>query len=177
MPHSISRCHRATVLLAGPLLALLLPAIAAAHGRTITPPGFSAVGQYTESVPTAKGNRPTGTITPGGGGPSAPGGASGAGGPTTHSAGALSQKTLKALAKQGSAGVQAAALAEAAGTTSSARRRSGSSSSLGGSSPLSTLAKAATGSASGLGSALPVIFVVVAVAGMALGLQRRRTAS
>lgn len=49
----------------------VLAPIAHAKDRTIAPPGNSGVQQYVESVPTASGGRPTGTLQgvggPGGG--------------------------------------------------------------------------------------------------------------
>lgn len=162
---------------AGLLIALLLPASAVAHGRTVAPPGNSGVGQYLETIPTAGGGRPTGTVRPGGGGPKA-----------------LSPTVERAFAKQGAVGRSAAALANATApvSASSAQRsapsqsrgsaasrttpQSALSTSRGGDSPASSLAKALTGSSSGggLGLLLPAILVMFAIGGGVLALLRRR---
>ncbi|MHB8691969.1 MAG: hypothetical protein ACYDHH_12055 [Solirubrobacteraceae bacterium] len=153
--------------------------MANAHVKTIAPPGNSAITQYTEVVPTAKGNQPTSTIHPGSpgssgtGGPGASGGSPGSGGSAGASA-ALPQATVRAFAKQGKDGLRAAALAASAPGPS---QRSGKHSSTGsGSSPIATLVNAATGSSSstGLRSSLLVILLVVAIGGTTLGLRRRR---
>lgn len=158
------------------LVALIVSAPAVARPRTIAPPGNSGVSQYVESIPTAAGGRPTSTITPSGGG-----GGGGRGGSS-----ALSPANQAALVRQGSDGVQAAALARATAPakTAAASHRgavtgvrphapvaAGS-----GPSPATALVKALTGSASGggLGPLLPVILVVSAVGAGLLALRRRR---
>lgn len=177
------------------LVALIVSAPAVARPRTIAPPGNSGVSQYVESIPTAAGGRPTSTITPSGGGggggrrdrptstitQSGGGGGGGRGGSS-----ALSPANQAALVRQGSDGVQAAALARATAPakTAAASHRgavtgvrphapvaAGS-----GPSPATALVKALTGSASGggLGPLLPVILVVSAVGAGLLALRRRR---
>ena len=149
---------------------LALPVSAVAKLRTIAPPGNSGVSQYQEDVPTAKGNRPTDTIVPGGG--SHGGGASG---------GTISTSTLRALDKQGSAGRKAAALAEATAPGSAPPAKSGGANTSGnsGSSPVTSVVKALTGSSSsgGLGPLLPIILAVSLLGAAALALLRRRRAT
>jgi hypothetical protein len=147
------------------------PAVGRAK-RTIAPPGNSAVNQYVEDIPTAKGNRPTSTITPGG-----PGGGSTGRGASSGAGGRLSSTAARAFAKHGATGRSAAALASATGAGASPPRHvSGATG--GGSSPLATLVKDTTGSGSGsgLGAILPVLLIVIAITGAALALKRRRTA-
>jgi hypothetical protein len=148
----------------GLLVSLTLPASALATTRTIAPPGNSGVSQYQEDVPTAKGNRPSNTIVPGGGGTNGPG----------SSGGAVSPSTLRALDKQGSAGRKAAALAEA--TAPSNAPKPSASSQDQGSSPVSSVVKALTGSSSssGLGPLLPIILIACLLGAAALALLRRR---
>src|ERR1700683_1937273 len=123
----------------GLLVSLVLPAsaLAAKPTHTIAPPGNSGVSQYQEDVPTAKGNRPTNTIVPGG---THGGGSSG---------GTISTSTLRALDKQGAAGRQAAALAQATAPGSARPSKSGGANASSGSSPVSSVVKALTGSSSG----------------------------
>ena len=149
----------------GLFVLLVLPASALAKPRTIAPPGNSGVSQYQEDVPTAKGNRPTNTIVPGGG--SHGGGSSG---------GTISTSTLRALDKQGSAGRKAAALAEATAPGSTPPAKSGGANTDPGSSPVSSVVKALTGSSSsgGLGPLLPIILIVSLLGAAALALLRRR---
>jgi hypothetical protein len=147
------------------LVLLVLPASALAKLRTIAPPGNSGVSQYQEDVPTAKGNRPTDTIVPGGG--SHGGGSSG---------GTISTSTLRALDKQGSAGRKAAVLAEATAPGSARPAKSGGANIAPGSSPVSSVVKALTGSSSsgGLGPLLPIILIVSLLGAAALAILRRR---
>jgi len=167
-------CLGVKTLAAGVLIALLLPASAVARTRTVAPPGNSGVSQYLETIPTAKGGRPTGTIHQGTGG-----------------SGTLSPAIQRAFARQGAAGRSAAALANAT-VPVSAHSQSGRStgaravasqppaaSSGSGGSPASSLAKALTGSSGGggLGTLLPVILVVCAIGGGVLALLRRRRAT
>jgi hypothetical protein len=148
------------------LVSLLLPASVLAKVRTIAPPGNSGVSQYQEDVPTAKGNRPTNTIVPGG---THGGGSSG---------GTISTSTLRALDKQGSAGRKAAALAEATAPGPARPSKSGGANTNGGSgsSPVSSVVKALTGSSSsgGLGPLLPIILIVSLLGAAAIALLRRR---
>jgi hypothetical protein len=149
------------------LLALLVPAAASARARKYAPPGNSAISQYVESVPTAGGGRPSGTIhTRGAAGSSA-----------------LSPATQRAFSRQGADGKAAAALANA--TAPAARRNASAgqrqspaaSASSGGSaneSPLDSLLRTATGASSrgGLGAWLPAILIVATLGGGALALRR-----
>jgi hypothetical protein len=165
----------------GVLLSLIVPAGAGAAVRTIAPPGNSGVSQYQEDVPTAKGNRPSNTITPGttnGPGPSSGSGSSSGAG-SSSSGGSLSSSTLRALDRQGSAGRGAAALAQATAPGQGGASRPtgiGRDSQEPGSSPASSLVKALTGSSNGggLGALLPIILAVTLVAATALALLRRR---
>ena len=181
-------------------LALMLaaPASAEASNRTIAPPGNSGVGQYVETVPTAGGGRPTGTVHPVGGAvgrPGGPGGTSSGGGGAARGGSAITPSTQHALAKQGPAGVAAAALAEATapqrprssaraghrtssfatGPASSASAASASE----GSSPAASVVKALSGSTSGggLGPLLPIVLIGSVLAAAVLALMRRRRTS
>ncbi|MDQ6605144.1 MAG: hypothetical protein M3Z06_01180, partial [Actinomycetota bacterium] len=89
-------------LIAAAAAAVGLVATPAASAYKLAPPGNSAVSQYVENVPGAKGNVPTLAIHSHGGSSSS--GASGAVAPSTQ----------QALASQGSDGARAAALANAA---------------------------------------------------------------
>src|SRR5450631_4354438 len=191
-----------TFLLAA-LAALALPGAAIARSNTVAPAGNSAVSQYVENVPTAKGSRPANTIHVGGGGGgggggSGIGGSSGSGGGTGGGGGssALSANTQQALSRQGGDGLAAAALARATapatlvvttkvhGTPATAGSSTpqpagstGSSSGSGSSSSVvGTLVNALTGGSSqgGLGPVLPVLLVICAVGAVALGFRRRR---
>lgn len=172
------------------VLALASPAVASAKTKTIAPPGNSGIGQYVESVPTASGGRPTGTVHRGGGsqgsGGGIPGGGSGGSGPGSGSA--VSASTTRALGAQGADGAAAASLARA--TAPSSRSHGTGSSKTTGSRPNSTAAnapqtgsptssvfKALTGSSTGggLGPVLPVVLIVSLLGGAVLALRRRRT--
>ncbi len=146
-------------------LVLVLPASAVAAKGTIAPPGNSGVSQYQENVPTAKGNQPSNTIGPGG-----------SGGPGS-SGGALSPSTVRGLDHQGSAGRNAAALAEA--TAPRAARPVKKIFGDPGSSPVGSIVKALTGSSNGggLGPLLPIILIASLLGAAALALLRRRRAT
>ena len=178
----------------GILIILLIPAAAGARVRTVAPPGNSAVNQYVESVPTAGGGRPTGTIHAGG--------SAGSGG-----SGPVAPSTQHALAQQGADGLAAAALARAtapaAGASPSNRASSTGSggtsgagthsipraggaglhpstgSAGGGSSGVAAVLKTLTGSSShgGLGLLLPLILIVTAIGSGVFALRRRRAAT
>lgn len=148
------------------IVALVAPAGAAARVVKLAPPGNSGIGQYVEVVPTAGGGKPTGGV--------------GSGRPA---ASVIPPAAARALARAGADGRAAAALANAT-APSLAALASGSATqpgnypatgSGGGSSPLSTLARAVTGSSSGrgLGAWLPAILIVVALGGGAIGLRKR----
>ncbi len=182
------------------LAVLAFPAVATAKPVTVAPPGNSAVNQYVESVPTAGGGRPDGSIHTGSGAPGRSGGSGGSGG---SSAGSIPATTQRSLNAQGADGQRAAALALATSPTPSVSRpgsgsASGSSgashqkshrpagaagpplhptaSTSQGASPLSAVFKALTGSTSsgGLGLLLPIILVVSFLAASVLGIARRR---
>ncbi len=171
-------------------VAVSLAAAPAASAYKLAPPGNSAVSQYVENVPGAKGNVPTTSIH------------SHSGSGTSV---AVTPSTQRALSSQGADGARAAALANAtapAGVRGENRRSqhhvagaaggrgSGGSGTGGGgtgstasspvsgsvASPTSAVLKAVTGSAThGLGALLPVILVVSAIgAGMLSVLRRRR---
>jgi hypothetical protein len=166
-------------LLIGLLLALAVPASALARQpvRTVAPPGNSGVSQYLETIPTAKGNRPSVSVVPGGGqGPGSSGGSS-----------ALSSSTQRALDQHGSAGRQAAALADATAPSVAPRTSNShgakraavpSGASAATVAPPAAVLKAVTGSSAhgGLGALLPVLLTVIALGGGALALRRRRGA-
>jgi hypothetical protein len=164
-------------LLVGLSILLLTPALASARGRTVAPPGNSAVNQYVESVPTASGGQPTGTIHAGGTNGSGP-----SNGPGGTAGGALPSATATALAHDGSDGAATAAVARAtapsrrhpAGTHSSAREPSAGG---GSGSPISAVVGALTGSSAqgGLGLLLPAILLLSAVGAAAIALWRRRS--
>ncbi len=172
------------------LAALSLAIAPAASAYKVAPPGNSAVSQYVENVPGARGNVPTGAI---------------------HSHGgsvALTPSTRRSLVGQGADGARAAVLANAtapAGVRGQNRRHRGASSSgaaagggqaAGGqgpgggaagtsvstpvsgsvASPSSAVLKAVTGSAThGLGALLPAILLASAIgAGLLAALRRRR---
>lgn len=161
----------------GLLIIVLFPAAASArHRPVVVPPGNSGANQYVEVLPTAGGGRPSGTIHSGGSG---------------GGSGGLSPGTQQALARGGSDGLGAAALAHATAPTGQAARSgsgrhhgasngsgantSNSARSTGSVSPITTLVRAMTGSThGGIGLLLPVILVVLALGGGALALRRRR---
>jgi hypothetical protein len=171
----------------GLLVALVLPAAASARAPIVTPPGNSSIGQYIESVPTAKGNRPTATITPGGGGGGSNGtgapGASAGGGTGTSAggaSGALTPSATRALGRQGSGGRQVAALARATGSGRSSSRTGAAGASPrtvqpsdAVPSPASAVVKSLTGTGGGFDLLLPAILVLIAVVAGVLRLRRR----
>lgn len=168
------------------LAATAVPSAAMARSTTAAPPGNSAVNQYLENVPTANGSRPANTIHIGSGG-------SGGGG---GSSSAVSARTQQSLARQGSDGVAAIALARETAPAVTASAGHGAASTIGagstgasggpgssagsgttsGSSAIGTLVNALTGGSSqgGLGPVLPVILVVTAIGAVALAAARRR---
>lgn len=185
-------------LLLGALIAVLAPSVAAAHPPRVAPPGNSGVNQYLESVPTARGGRPSNTIQPPGGPttPSGGGGASSGGG-----GGNVSVSTQHALVRQGRDGRAVIAVTRAtapatgrgdsrlhtrakkptgAGTSRAPSSYPRSSthplSSAAVSSPGSSVVNALTGSTAsgGLGPILPVIAIAIAIGAGALALLRRR---
>lgn len=169
------------------VLVLAVPAAAEAKcgTKTLAPPGNSAVNQYVETVPTAKGGCPTSTIPRAG----------------THGSGAISPGTSHALSALGSNGRGAAAFADATGTaktdaakarTSRGHRRSshgqaapggssggnGGNNSGNGGSPASAVIKTLSGSGGGggLGVLLPIILAALAIGAAGIAVTRRRTA-
>lgn len=188
--------------LIGLLVALALPATASARGQTVAPPGNSGVNQYVESVPTAKGNRPTATISPGGGGGNTRGGTgnTGGGGSAGRTSAAsgngaagggaspLTPSAQRALARQGSRGRQVAALAAATGPGRARdRSRAGTSTRAtikprsqvlpaNDSSPPSAVLRALTGASThgGLGLLLPAILILGTLCAGLIALRRRR---
>lgn len=171
------------------LLALLLPAVAPAKQRTLTPPGDSSVSQYLETIPTAAG-------------PSPPGGGNG------HGSGALSGPARRRLLSHGAQGRLLATLVNTTapstgappspashraatgahrpggGTTTTAAQRSGTHAAGGrtplgniaGESPASFILSAATGGdgGGGLGIFLPGLLLAAAIAAGAGLLGRRQ---
>jgi hypothetical protein len=162
---------RPAVVLFASLALLGFAASARAKSTILVPPGNSSVSQYVESVPTAGGGRPSGSIHTG----VPPSNRSGGGG------GPISPSTVRQLHAQGAAGTAAAALAVA---TAPSRPRSPARVSQqppppsgGGASPLSSVVKALTGSSSsgGLGLLLPIILVATLLCGTLVAVLRRRT--
>jgi hypothetical protein len=145
--------------------ALALPAVAGAKHVVLIPPGNSALSQYVETVPTAHGGQPAGTIMPRG-----PGGSGG-----------IPSSTLRALASSGPTGRSAAAAFSA--TAPAARHKHArvraADLSASGSSPLDAVIRALTGSSSsgGMGALLPILLagILVVLSGV-LVLRRRRAA-
>jgi hypothetical protein len=172
-------------------VAVSLAATPAASAYKLAPPGNSAVSQYVENVPGAKGNQPTLAIHSHGG----PG--------SSNASGALTTATQRTLSSQGTDGTRAAAIAAATappgvrgvnrrhpgggatggpGTGGGATGSGGTTGStpVSGSvvSPTSAVLKAVTGSAThGLGALLPVILVVSAIGAGLLSVLRRRSAT
>jgi hypothetical protein len=173
----------------GALLCLILAAPAAAAPKAV-PPGHSGASQYTETLPTAGGEQPTGEVgaaTPAGGGgkgngPSSGGGSSGetptAPAPTT--AEALGARDAKRLEKLGPEGKAAAALAAAASPTAAdpggagaaARHAAGGD----GSSPVKQVVGQLTGTSGsgGMGLLLPLLIAMSVLVAVAFVLTRRR---
>jgi hypothetical protein len=181
---------RPTVVVLALLLVLGLAAPALAKHTVLVPPGNSGASQYVETVPTAGGGRPSGSIHPGGPGS----GATGKGGP-------ISPATLRQLNAQGPAGRAAAALAEAtapnhpqpaasghvdatapgdAEPAAAARvARQSPVAAGGGASPASSVVKALTGSSGtgGLGLLLPILLIATLFGVTLIAVLRRRTTS
>lgn len=182
-------------LLLGVLIAVLAPSIAAAHPPRLAPPGNSGVNQYLESIPTARGGRPSNTIPPAGAPTTPPGGP----GASTGGGGNVSVSTQHALVRQGVDGRAVIAVTRATGpATGRGDRRShtrakkpadaGSSrasstgarpsthplSSADVSSPGSSVVNALTGSAGsgGLGTLLPIIAIAIAIGAGGFALRR-----
>jgi hypothetical protein len=169
------------------VLVLGAPPSAQARVHTIAPPGNSGVGQYLETVPTARGAQPTNSVHPvaggvgGSGGP--PGGGAGGTGGTANppGAGTISPSTRRALARHGSTGAAAAALARATAPTLTPRAENGATSAVsgGGSSPANSVLKTLTGSnsGSGLGPVLPSLLIVSLLGAAVMAVVRRRRTS
>jgi hypothetical protein len=172
-------------------LGLTLPAVAAAkQPATIAPPGDSAVSQYVEDVPTAKGGTPsgppagshTGTLTPGQArgldrlgpngrllasvvnatapSPATAAGSGQTGGSAATSAGGSRRSDAAAGSPGANAGIGAAQALTASGTRS----------------PAASLASAAVGGGlGGVGIVLPAIMLAAALGAVAWSVRRRRT--
>ena len=89
------------------LIVLAAPSVAVARTKPVLPTGDSGISQYIESVPTARGQSATGVVRQTAG--------------SRQGAGAVSGATQRALSGYGSAGVQAASLAEATGSATTHR--------------------------------------------------------
>ncbi|MGN6869071.1 MAG: hypothetical protein ACTHMY_11790 [Solirubrobacteraceae bacterium] len=162
------------------VLALGAPASAQARVHTIAPPGNSGVGQYLETVPTARGAQPTNSVHPVVGGVGSgrpPGGTQGTA--VSPAGSAIPPSTRRALARQGATGAAAAALAQATAPTPRAATGEKSAMSGGGSSPASSVIKTLTGSnsGSGLGPVLPTLLIVSLLGAAVMALVRRRRTS
>jgi hypothetical protein len=148
---------RSLSILLGCLVLAALPADAAAV-KQHAPPGNSGIDEYVESIPDARGNRPTERI------------------PSKGGADRLDPRARRALLARGPEGEAAANLA---GATAPAKRRSASNDANGedhGSEPVSELRRAVTGSAEGgMGIALPIVLVLTLLLALLLALARRRT--
>jgi hypothetical protein len=178
-----------TSLIAASAVIVSLAAAPAASAIKIAPPGNSAVSEYVENVPGAKGNVPSSSVH------------------RRHGdTGALSPSTRRALVSQGSDGTQAAVLAIAtapAGVQATSTKTpkhtnkrqgtgaavptgaggSGSGRGPGAAAPVTggvdsssdSVLKAVTGNAThGLGAMLPVILVLSAIGAGLLAVLRRR---
>jgi hypothetical protein len=173
-------------------VALMLAAPAAANAKIVPviPPGNSAANQYVEGVPTAKGSRPSSSITPVGGG-----GGGGAGG-TSSGSSAVSPSTASSLTRQGPLGVLASAITRATApavvkgaplahrgnvTVTPSGSSTGSAQTTGAPAPhrsaASQVLAALSGSAShgGLGPLLPIILVTTLLAVAAIAMRRARS--
>ena len=166
-------------------VAVLATFLMAAGTALAQAPGDNGqIDQYTESIPSAEGNEPTG----GGGGSQNGGGGDGNDSPV------LTPEQSEGLAGQGADGAGVANLTEATAPSSDGNGGSsgsgspddqgstgsatgGASSSDGGSSSggLAGAFDAVGGSDDGLGIALPLILAAVAVAGIAIAWRRRTT--
>jgi hypothetical protein len=151
-----------------------MPGGAVARARNVVPPDNSGANQYVEVIPTASGGKPSHRITGSSGGSSAQT--------------AIAPSTEQALAQQGTAGVQALALARAtapaglrhAATTpaiATAPVTTTPAPAAGGSSPASEVVRAVTSTQGGLGPLLPVILVVTLLGAVALTISQRRRRS
>lgn len=167
------------------MLTAIAPARAAALVGKVIPPSNSAVGQYVESIPTAHGNRPSLSITPGGSG-SGGGGSSSQGGSGTPSA--LTGSQQRALAHQGRDGRAVAQLTRMtaprrvlrSGPGPSQSPRHGAAADAGsGSAPASGIIAALTGggSSGAMGSLLPALLGAIALGVGVLAIRRRRSLS
>jgi hypothetical protein len=162
-----------------------LVAAPAAMATKYAPPGNSAISEYIENVPGAKGNVPSTSVHSHG----------------SAGSGVLSASTQHALAQKGSDGAQVAALAAATAPAAAVHRHAtgpshshsnshnGAAAPAGGSaggppappvtgsvnSSSQSVLKAVTGSAThGLGALLPVILVLSAIGAAALSVLRHR---
>jgi len=149
------------------IMALALPAAASAGIRTIAPPGESAVSEYVESVPTAKGQSPTSSLG--------------------SQAGALTPSQTAALDRSGAEGRTLAAVVDATSPSpvaAPARTAGRGNAAAGGRaqslppgdgsrSPVDSVASAALGGGGGMGLLLPAL-MLAAVLVTAVGLFRRR---
>ncbi len=90
------------------LITLALPAVALASGKPIVPQGNASANQYIESVPTARGQRPTSTVA--------------RTGAATTSSGSVPSATARTLAHAGASGRQAAAFAAETGPAAARHR-------------------------------------------------------
>jgi cobalamin biosynthesis Mg chelatase CobN len=140
-------------------LGFVLVAPAESIAAKVVPPGNSEIDQYTETLPGAQGNEPTGEALAG-----------------NHrtSAGnkpALSPSTAQTLQRSGPAGRAVADLARATSPNTSQHNRSASG---GTKSGLNTAVNSLNGSNSGgMGIVLPMILAAVTAVGLAYILRRR----
>jgi hypothetical protein len=160
---------RHLALLGSALLALALAAPASAQRGTIAPPGNSSVDEYLETVPTSRGNRPSGSFGSGGGG----------------GGGGVSGETRRSLDRLGP---QGQAVADLARSTSPPPRRGrgdgrGPVTEVPGddeASPLGAIVKRVVGAGGddgGSGALLPVTLLAALVGLAAMAFLRRRRAA
>jgi hypothetical protein len=179
------------------LLGLALPAAAVAAGRPIVPQGNSSADQYIESVPTARGQRPTASVQ-----------TTSTRVTSVNRSGSVPAATQRTLAHDGATGRLAASFAAATGpaiahkgttrrhagrsrrpatatrSTRAQRRSSGAAAATRtppGSSPGATsrgtaVADALTGVGGSTGAWLPIILIVLTVGAVALRLRRPSSA-
>jgi hypothetical protein len=153
---------------------LLIAAPAADAAPTTIPPGHSGASQYTETLPTAGGEKKTDAIQGGG-----PGGGEGGGSPPASPEQALGSENARRLEKLGPEGKAAARLAATGATGPGGARHGSRLASDGGSSPLKQIAGELTGTSGsgGMGLLLPLLILMTAVVAVAFLLIRRRPAS
>src|SRR4051794_19415011 len=154
------------------VLALAGPAPALGQSaKTNAPPGNSAIDEYLESVPSAHGNTPTGSVVT-----AKPRRLAGAAGRALRAAGPDGKRLEKIVTA--TAPKQAVRAAEQGGSATPSAPPPGDAPE--GRSPLGSVADAVltgSGGGSGMGAAFPVLLIVLLAGTLVLGLRRRRPQS